>query len=363
MQSGSDDFLRFYIGQLVVIRRDNDERDKSRVDRVVAVSEGYFKLENEGWILPGDVMFTVSPRTPAEHLIEQAMFHQMSALEAQALPEQVRAFEAQSEGPTYKQFQELLYKLPDQKLIKIRIQQVRKAADEWQYIVAQGGKQMDSTFSDSDIQTFIEKGYLPMDDEAPADSKPDPADRDLADREQQIGELTKRLAQLMAVNEALQKQIAAQQDLAQALTQMTRVISQQSKSRDTRPIETMTYKQFLSVAVQEGDPTDADLNRLLQQGWMIVSDQVVLQPGKDSPLRVVRLERSLAERPQLSQSTDLVLYTGPMSLGQELIMNGIDATKSRLNKEAIRAARQRFDARKASLKATQQGTQQGAQSS
>ena len=105
----SHDSLRNYVGHLVVIRRDNDEGDKPLVDRVIEADNGQLKLQNEGWIQPGDVLFTVSAEMPDHMIIGLAEVKRLSHDQARRLPEQIRQFQVREAGPTYAQVQEIVH--------------------------------------------------------------------------------------------------------------------------------------------------------------------------------------------------------------------------------------------------------------
>lgn len=360
-----------YENKLVVIRRDNDERDKSRVDRVVDVDGGMLRLENDGWILPTDVLFVVEDDDSDADLRVMGRAHRLSYDQAREIPDMVRQFRAQEAGPVYKQFQDIVHQpLGDAKPIKITIKDVQKTDDGYVYSVSKGSRVLDGSFSDADIRTFIEQGYLPMPETTAVDPNeaetraPDipPLDmkelnrlkKELKAKEKEIEDVLTQnhhfVAQLAAQSKTYDDHLAArnatidkltaklESGLVDALERMSRIIQHQGRMLAESvtvaqlPMETRNFLQEIPLERRkEGYASDKDLNDMLDQGWKRVHTADVVEGNKI--WRVHLLERV---KP-LAFPSGSTFHLNPASLSEELIINGSKSVTERMDDDVIAA--------------------------
>lgn len=361
-----------YIGEIVVIRRDNDEGHKSRVDRVMDVDGGMLLLQNDGWILPTDVLFIVADDFTDAVIRDLAREFRLSFDQARELPELVRQFRAQEDAPTYRQFQDITHQPPgDAKPIKLTITEVRKSEDGYRYGVAKGSKPVDGIFSDGDLQTFVEQGYLPMPETTDANEaetrvpEPEPINqktlrqlkKEIADKTQEVNELLAtqlhfvdqmakkdkvyddHLAERNAVIDKLTKRFEG--ELIGALERMSRIIQHQGRmlaeavSVQQLPMETRTFQQLIPLEQRaEGYASDKSLNDVLAEGWRRVHTSDVIESNQ------IRRVHLLERVKPLQFPTGTTFHLGQASLADELVINGAESVADRMN-EAIDNAIQR----------------------
>ena len=361
-----------YQNKLVVIRRDNDERDKSRVDRVVDVDSGMLLLENDGWILPTDVLFVVHEDESDADLRDMGRAHRLSYDQARELPDMVRQFRAQEAGPVYKQFQDIVHQpLGDAKPIKITIKDVQKTDDGYLYSVSKGSRVLDGFFTDADIRMFIEQGYLPMPETTTADPNeaetraPDPQTIDMKELNRLKKELKakeKEISDVLTQNQHFVQQMAAQSKtyddhlaarnatidqqtdtidkltaklesgLVDALERMSRIIQHQGRmlaesvTINQLPMETRTFQQVIPLEQRkEGYASDKDLNDVLDQGWKRVHTADVIEGNQ------IRRVHLLERVKPLAFPTGSTFHLNPASLSEDLIINGSKSVTERMD--------------------------------